>query len=294
MESDFSHCIHLGCFQHALWVMWYDLHKHTSHIFDTRWAKLHYGTAKDDTVWGWGWGWGVRWLNVCHSVPCIAWRCSACDSPPPAWTWSPAHAAGPPSSPHIAGPSGFAGPAPEWTGSCSGPGKVDGFVRRAEENRPVHKETNQSRGYRNIPADIQSGGLGHTANRRSVNEDIHFCPRRLHSTNATKLAPPVFMSSLGVGGLRCQPAWITELLYIIWWMNVFGVPKWSLCSEPVGIEPSCIITVHVLLLVVVHGATETVCSCLPWCPLFPGSLLEHDCHARPACREVSGGSQTQD
>lgn len=63
------------------------------------------------------------WVSGSRSglVPCIAWRCSACDSPPPAWTWSLGHGAGPPSSPRTAGPSGSAGPAPGWTGSCSGP-----------------------------------------------------------------------------------------------------------------------------------------------------------------------------
>lgn len=53
--------------------------------------------------------------------PCIAWRRSACGSPPPAGTWSAGRAAAPPSSPRIGAPSGFSGPAPGWTGSCSGP-----------------------------------------------------------------------------------------------------------------------------------------------------------------------------
>ena len=56
-----------------------------------------------------------------HHLPCIAWRCSACGSPPPVGTWSQDPAAGPPSSPRIAGPAGSADPGPGWTGSCSGP-----------------------------------------------------------------------------------------------------------------------------------------------------------------------------
>ena len=76
----------------------------------------------------------VRWMERggggaglrCWSLPCIAWRCSACGSPPPGGTWSPGHGAGPPSSPRTAGLAGSSGPGLGWTGSCSGPAEGQG------------------------------------------------------------------------------------------------------------------------------------------------------------------------
>lgn len=58
LEAGFLQYMHLCCFQHALWMMRSDLHKHTSHSFNTRWAKLLYGAPKEHTQNGSGGGGG--------------------------------------------------------------------------------------------------------------------------------------------------------------------------------------------------------------------------------------------
>lgn len=95
--------------------MQYDKHFTTVRTHKQQIGRLYMMCHRDRQNGGW-----VRGSRS-DLVPCIAWRCSACDSPPPAWTWSLGHGAGLPSSPRTEGPSGFAGPALGWTGSCSGP-----------------------------------------------------------------------------------------------------------------------------------------------------------------------------
>lgn len=82
-----------------------------------RWSEMSQQLWRKDVLLQMFWGPG--------SVPCIAWRCSACGSLPPAWTWSPGHGTEPPSSQRTASPAVCAGPELGWTGSCSGPGKTD-------------------------------------------------------------------------------------------------------------------------------------------------------------------------
>lgn len=75
----------------------------------------------------------------------------------------------------------------------------------------------QSRGFKKHPAAVRC--VAHNSPRRPVGgldtwrergtqtaKTFVFPPGPLRSTNATKLAPPLFMSSLGGGGFNCQSA----------------------------------------------------------------------------------------